>query len=1183
MSSSIIIENTEILDSSSIPIFNASEISSVPIQPEVSNPTNGDKLIYDSASSSWVTGPVYSITGPTGPTGPSDVVNNTSQLISFSDTSFTNVRNSYMVSILKNSNISDENLTTFCRTTNSTLSKMSYTFGVNEQNTRWVSVGESYTGSNSSIAYSIDGVSWTNLSNSTGILSSGNSLDWDGNVWVACGTPGTTTNSSIVFSRNGLDWQSATGSVDIFNYEVRSVKTDGDRWIAVGSTGAVNNICYSDDGIVWKPCVIEIFPSYQYLQIEPYSIGYNGTYWVIVGERLYTSFNTGLQVLYISKNGIIFDNYPIIMSQLDSTTDPPIRINTVCWNGNFWVYGTSSETIIGGTGGAVVWNSDPGLFPYSSNISSNLTPVSSDQGSNLEIKNISWNGKFFIASGTHTSSSDSSKYMYSYNGVNWSLDVSSVKIFGKLLNTFWDGTKWLGVGVAGPGNTTQGGINTTGYSYNGIDWYGVESSPASPTFPIITFTSLLFNRCNSVRRNTEYKNKLLFTPKQVFLLDNRNTTGYGSLVGNGKLTGSTTDASVVNWNWTDMAANDACWNGNNWVIVCDSNINFNNGTIYYSIAPISVRPGFGPTDLWNNIGASIFSISGNGITWDGTKWIALGEGTNTIAYSYDGNTWIPVTNNNLLFTSGKKVYFNKSLYVAVGTGNYSIIYSYDGINWTGVNSSNSIFSTAHNVIYNGYIWIAVGEGTNTIAYSNDGINWTGLGKTIFTSKCFDLDYSNDTLLAVGEGTNTIAYSNDGISWIGQGSSTFTTRGNSIKWTEDKWIALGDNGTTKVLYFSSDGKTWINQLSSYPFFNDKSYIAKTEPSVGYLVFPQPCLALGYLYNGNTISYSNDGIFWNAVGTKIFNSAYNATWNGKMWIAVGSGDNTLAYSYNGVDWNGLGNSLFSEGRCVGWNGSMWVAGGAGVNPVHTIAYSYDGLVWYGLGKDIFSEGGYSITWTGKSWIMVGTGEYQIAKSFNGITWTPISSNTPFDGGYSRGVCTGNGIVVAVGTGQTNVQIAYSLDDGNTWNASLTPNVFGNYGYSVSWNGKIFVAVGGETKNIAYSYDGISWTAVSTNFFGTGSGASGNGVAWNGDRWIVVGSNINGNPIIYSQDGINWFKSQVNPNLMTIGYGVGVNSKIGAAYVPNKKYLSAGQQLVFNSPSYYDSGITAPTDITILLSES
>ena len=59
---------------------------------------------------------------------------------------------------------------------------------------------------------------------------------------------------------------------------------------------------------------------------------------------------------------------------------------------------------------------------------------------------------------------------------------------------------------------------------------------------------------------------------------------------------------------------------------------------------------------------------------------------------------------------------------------------------------------------------------------------------------------------------------------------------------------------------------------------------------------------------------------------------------MTIATGEGTNSLAYSYdNGLTWTGLGTNIFSSGGFgygVSWNGSMWVAVGTGTN---RIAYS------------------------------------------------------------------------------------------------------------------------------------------------------------------------------------------------------------------------------------------------------
>ena len=36
---------------------------------------------------------------------------------------------------------------------------------------------------------------------------------------------------------------------------------------------------------------------------------------------------------------------------------------------------------------------------------------------------------------------------------------------------------------------------------------------------------------------------------------------------------------------------------------------------------------------------SIFSLAGYGVAWNGTMWVAVGQGTDTIAYSSDGITW----------------------------------------------------------------------------------------------------------------------------------------------------------------------------------------------------------------------------------------------------------------------------------------------------------------------------------------------------------------------------------------------------------------------------------------------------------------------------------------------------------------------------------------------------------------
>jgi hypothetical protein len=71
--------------------------------------------------------------------------------------------------------------------------------------------------------------------------------------------------------------------------------------------------------------------------------------------------------------------------------------------------------------------------------------------------------------------------------------------------------------------------------------------------------------------------------------------------------------------------------------------------------------------------------------------------------------------------------------VAVGNGTNSIAYSRDGITWTGVTLKTIFSSSGNAVAWNGTIWVAVGNGDdNTIAYSSDGITWIGLGTSVFS-------------------------------------------------------------------------------------------------------------------------------------------------------------------------------------------------------------------------------------------------------------------------------------------------------------------------------------------------------------------------------------------------------------------------------------------------------------------
>jgi hypothetical protein len=65
---------------------------------------------------------------------------------------------------------------------------------------------------------------------------------------------------------------------------------------------------------------------------------------------------------------------------------------------------------------------------------------------------------------------------------------------------------------------------------------------------------------------------------------------------------------------------------------------------------------------WSGLGKTIFTTRGNGIAWNGTRWVAVGEGTNKIAYSSDGKIWTGVpTSSASIFTEGYGVAGNPNI------------------------------------------------------------------------------------------------------------------------------------------------------------------------------------------------------------------------------------------------------------------------------------------------------------------------------------------------------------------------------------------------------------------------------------------------------------------------------------------------------------------------------------------
>jgi hypothetical protein len=159
------------------------------------------------------------------------------------------------------------------------------------------------------------------------------------------------------------------------------------------------------------------------------------------------------------------------------------------------------------------------------------------------------------------------------------------------------------------------------------------------------------------------------------------------------------------------------------------------------------------------------------------------------------------------------------------------------------------------------------------------------------------------------------------------------------------------------------------------------------------------------------------------------------------------------------------------------------------------------------------------------------------------------------------------ISVGVGGNTMAYTNILNGSSGW---VRTNVFGSSGNAVFWNGSIAVAGGSGGNTIATSVNGTTWTGLGTTVFTS----SGNDVMWNTKRWVATGTG--GNSIAYSYNGTDWFVSP-NTNVLTTGWTVGANSRMGISATHSGIRVNANERFVVNTPKQYDAGLSSDTTIS------
>ncbi len=545
-----------------------------------------------------------------------------------------------------------------------------------------------------------------------------------------------------------------------------------------------------------------------------------------------------------------------------------------------------------------------------------------------------------------------------------------------------------------------------------------------------------------------------------------------------------------------------------------------------------------PTSIFHN--ANIWVVGGNNAS-----------GRSSVSFSTDGVNWQPAGNPSAVIAQVNSLYFNGSLWVAVGSGVNTIATSPNVAVWTG-RSTTLLGGSGRSVIHRNGYWFAGGTG-GAIASSTDAITWKA--NTIAINQSVNgFEWNGNAIVAVGQSAGTqiqyafTAYWNpDQLFWrpatvnanIATYANTYSTSIAAVSYGNGQFIAVGKSSAAyPIVYTSATGVNWTPVALP-------TTVTTNLNAINYYDTWGVWVVTGQSTNGKfAMATSSDGTTWTGVNSTQVGlldgdnvtaiSPFNKirTFGTGILNDGGTQYNALHYySFNNLNWFNGGvvivpaPTVSSQGRAVSHNGNVWVIGTTGSGTSNRLYYSKTGLAWTAASNgNLLNQDSRAIAYGNGRFVVASTGG--TAYSSDGNVWT--KSATVFSSIY---VTFKNGKFVAGTTGAS--PLIYTSADGNIWTGKAIGSLVDGDVAGIDFNGAVWTIVCNSTnKNtIVYSYDLSGYYGITATNGKTLTRANtwSNGVVpgcivYGGGQFIACGYGAgavtaNYGFVLTSPNGINW----------------------------------------------------------------